>query len=139
MGGGGGTSTVEGITGVREISSVSDEVCGGTRGDVGASLGSGGTGGGASDAAGGNLKFLLIVPLRAREGFDSSSSDSLASSGVGSNVRGAVAGWLGGEVALRVGGGMDWRLGAFGAVGDVARVEGDPRLARDIDCGRPND
>ena len=87
-GGGGGTSTEGGITGVSEISSVSEEVCAGNLGEEGVScLGTGGTGGGGaeSDALAGNLKFLLIVPFRTRPGLLSSpDSDSLplCSSGV---------------------------------------------------------
>lgn len=94
----------------------------------------------------GNLKFLLIVPLRVRRSRSSSSSESepdeLFSSGVGPKVRDAPAeeGWLtkaeeGGEAAERCGG-IDWRYAALVAVGDVVRELGEGRLACDIDWGR---
>ena len=34
--------------------------------------------------------------------------------------------------------GIDWRLAALEAVGEVVRDEGEGRLACDMDCGRVN-
>lgn len=129
IGGGGGTSTLCASTGVRATSSVSEDTCAGMRGDVGVrgrstlswcgTVGgiSGSGGGGAPGEVGGNLKFLLIVPLRAREGFSSESEsegDSPSSSvtSKGCSPAADARAFEGGDAAVERGGGSDCRLAA---------------------------
>ena len=127
-GGGGGTSTLDDMTGrgSKETSSVSEVECRAAADDAGAASGRGT--GGTSEMGDGNLKFLLIVPLRGLlcTLSDKVSSGSSVSSGVGSND---CFGAGGGEAAARAGGGIDCRLLALGTTGEVVRGDDDVRLA----------